>query len=117
MLRKSHILFFLCVFSFAFCLTNGFADNDSSVPNANDWLVEDIFIEDFDFPTAEGAAYIKATLNIKGAPIELLVIQTLKKCGTSPQIVRITSLAPKSACFVYRSGTIQTAAGYVQAFW
>jgi len=59
-LRKSHILFLICVFGLvSLCLTNGFADNNSSVPDANDWIAEDIFIGDFEFPMADGAAYIQ----------------------------------------------------------
>ena len=60
MIRKLHILLFAFVLGFVFCLTNGVADNKGE--NAPD-LDNDIGILEggFDFPTAEGAAYIQST--------------------------------------------------------
>ena len=67
-LRKSHILFFICVFGFALCLTNGFA-----IPEG-----------DFDFPTAEGAAYIQAPPEFQRVPENIIGTNDFEKMRNLP---------------------------------
>ena len=54
------ILFLIFVFGLSLCLTNGFADNDSTVTEG---FEDSIALPEgnFDFPTADGAGYIEGT--------------------------------------------------------
>ena len=72
MFRKLYFFLFILVFGFAFCLTNGFADNTSTAGLEDNSAIPE---GSFDFPTAEGAEYIQGTPefqrgldNIFGAP-------------------------------------------------
>ena len=86
MIRKLHILLFVFVLGFVFCLTNGVADNKGE--NAPD-LDNDIGILEggFDFPTAEGAAYIQGTPEHQRVP-ELIF--------GSPDFEKMRDLPPNS---------------------
>ena len=63
MFRKLYFFLFILVFGFAFCLTNGFADKVGGFVDAAGEFADDNFIpvENFEFPTADGAAYIQGT--------------------------------------------------------
>ena len=72
MFRKLYFFFFILVFGFALCLTNGFADNGSAADFDNSVAIPE---GSFEFPTADGEAYIQGTPefqrgldNIFGAP-------------------------------------------------
>ena len=67
MLRKLQILFFVCIFGFVFCLTNGLTDEGNSATKIND---DDTFILEgnFEFPTIEGPGYIQDTDRFRKLP-------------------------------------------------
>ena len=102
MLKKSHILFLICLFGLvSLCLTNGFADNDSSVPHGNpDWLAEDIFIEGFDFPTADGAVYIQGNPEFQRGPDRIIGDPDFEKMRDLPRDSQDYQLGTKVGWFV-----------------
>ena len=100
MLRKFQILSFILLFGFVFCLTNGFADNVSSVPDANAWLAEDIFIGDFDFPTADGPAYIQGNAEYQRGPDRVIGDPDFEKMRDLPRESRDYQLGTKVGWFV-----------------
>ena len=94
----------MLLLGFALCLTNGFADENDDFAEALRFAEEindvgEFIIEDnFEFPTPDGGRPIyKAPLSFKECLILYSEPPTLKKCGTSQQIVRTTSSEPKSA--------------------
>ena len=86
MLRKSHILFFICVFGFALCLTNGFANKVGGIPDGNGGFADDKFIplEDFAFPTPDGDAYIQGTPEFQRVPERIIGTDDFEKMRDLP---------------------------------
>ena len=64
-MRKLQILSLICLFGFAFCLTNGFADNGAPAGLDNGFAIPE---GSFDVPTADGAAYIQGTPEFQRVP-------------------------------------------------
>jgi V8-like Glu-specific endopeptidase/uncharacterized protein YjbI with pentapeptide repeats len=62
-MRKFYILSLIFVFGFAFCLTNGFAEENKNGEHLEEINVAGDLIKDgrFEFPTPDGAAYIQGT--------------------------------------------------------
>ena len=87
-MRKFYILSLIFLFGFAFCLTNGFADEagdfDKKIKDANGDL---LFEGNFDFPTAEGPEYIQGTPEFQRDP-ELII--------GSPDFEKMRNLPPNS---------------------
>ena len=85
-MRKFYILSLIFVFGFAFCSTNGFAVEDSSAADENAGFAEDNFIslEDFAFPTAEGAAYIQNTPEFQKIPENIIGTNDIEKMRDLP---------------------------------
>ena len=96
-LRKSHILFLICVFGLvSLCLTNGFADKDAGFPDANGGFPDanggfagNNFppVEVFDIPTADGEAYIQDNAEFQRAPESII---------GSPDFEKMRDLPPNS---------------------
>ena len=96
-LRKSHILFLICLFGWvSLCLTNGFANKDAGFPDpnggfadANGGFADDNFppLEAFDFPTADGEAYIQGNAEYQRVPENVI---------GSPDFEKMRDLPPSS---------------------
>ena len=102
MIRKLHILLFVFVLGFVFCLTNGVADNKGE--NAPD-LDNDIGILEggFDFPTAEGATYIQGTPEHQRVPELIFGNPDFEKMRDLPQNSRDYQLGRKVGWLVIPS--------------
>ncbi len=72
--RESHILFFICVFGFAFCLTNGFANDDGAILEGR-----------FKAPTADGAGYIQGNAEIQRGPDRIIGTPDFEKMRDLPR--------------------------------
>ena len=88
MMRKLQILSLVFLFGFAFCLTNGFAD-------ANGILLEG----NFDFPTADGAAYIQGNAEFQRGPDRVIGSPDFEKMRDLPQQSRDYQLGRKVGLF------------------
>ena len=84
-LRKSHILFFICVFGFALCLTNGFADE--GLPPI------------LEFPTADGAGYIQGNAEIQRGPDRIIGTNDFEKMRDLPRDSQDYQLGTKVGYF------------------
>ena len=86
MFRKLYIFLFILVFGFAFCLTNGFADKVGGFVDAAGEFADDNFIpvENFEFPTAEGAAYIQGTPEFQRVPENIIGSNDFEKMRDLP---------------------------------
>ena len=86
MFRILHFFLFILVFGFAFCLTNGFADKVGGFVDAAGEFVDDNFIpvENFEFPTAEGAAYIQGTPEFQRVPESIIGSNDFEKMRDLP---------------------------------
>ena len=77
-LRKSHILFFICVFGLVpLCLTNGFANDDAAIEAA-------ILEGRFEVPTAEGAGYIQGNAEFQRGPDSIIGTNDFEKMRDLP---------------------------------
>ena len=88
-LRESHILFFICLFGFALCLTNGFAD-DGLPP-----ILE--------FPTADGAGYIQGNGEIQRGPDRIIGTNDFEKMRDLPRGSQDYQLGTKVGWFFIAS--------------
>jgi V8-like Glu-specific endopeptidase/DNA-binding beta-propeller fold protein YncE len=85
-LRESHILFFVCVFSFfALCLTNGFADE--GLPPI------------LEFPTADGAGYIQGNAEYQRGPDRIIGTPDFEKMRDLPRESQDYQLGTKIGWF------------------
>ena len=81
MIRKPHILLLMFLLGFAFCLTSGFAfDGEVNAPD------DGIAILDggFEFPTAEGPAYIQGTPEFQRSPENIFGSNDFEKMRDLP---------------------------------
>ena len=88
-LRKSHILFFICVFGFTLCLTNGFADE--GLPPI------------LEFPTADGAGYIQGNAEIQRGPDRIIGTADFEKMRDLPRDSQDYQLGTKVGWFFIAS--------------
>ena len=93
-LRKSHILFFICVFGLvSLCLTNGFADDEAAIEAA-------ILEGRFEAPTAEGAGYIQGNGEIQRGPDRIIGTNDFEKMRDLPPNSQDYILGRKVGWFV-----------------
>ena len=85
MIRKLQILSFIFVFGFAFCLTNGFADEE--LPPI------------LDFPTAEGPEYIQGNAEIQRGPDRIIGSNDFEKMQNLPRNSQDYQLGTKVGWF------------------
>ena len=85
-MRRFYILSLIFVFGFAFCLTNGFADKVGGFVDAAGEFADDNFIpfENFEFPTADGAAYIQDTPEFQKVPESIIGTNDFEKMRDLP---------------------------------
>ncbi len=88
-LRKSHILFLICVFGFALCLTNGFADE--GLPPI------------LEFPTADGAGYIQGNAEFQRGPDRIIGTNDFEKMRDLPRDSQDYQLGTKIGWFFIAS--------------
>ena len=85
-MRKFYILSLIFVFGFAFCLTNGFADKVDGFVDEAGGFADDNFIpvENFEFPTADGPAYIQGTPEFQRGPENIIGTNDFEKMRDLP---------------------------------
>ena len=92
MLKRSHILSFICVFGLvSLCLTNGFADDDVAVLEG-----------DFEFPTPDGPEYFQGTPEFQRAPENIIGTADFEKMRDLPTNSQDYSLGTKVGWFAIR---------------
>ena len=91
-MRKLYILSLIFVFGFAFCLTNGFADNGSTADFDNSVAIPE---GSFDFPTPDGAAYIQGNLEFQKAMDNIIGSNDFEKMRDLPKDSRDYILGTK----------------------
>ena len=102
-LRKSHILFFISVLSLvSLCLTNGFADKVGGLPDVNGEFAADNFppVEIFEFPTADGEAYIQGNAEFQRVPENIIGSPDFEKMRDLPPDSRDARLGNKVGLIV-----------------
>ena len=93
-LRKSHILFFICVFGLVpLCLTKGFANDDAAIEAA-------ILEGRFEVPTAEGAGYIQGNAEFQRGPDRIIGTNDFEKMRDLPPNSQDYILGRKVGWFV-----------------
>ena len=97
MMRKLQILSLICLFGFAFCLTNGFADNGAPAGLDNGFAIPE---GSFDVPTADGAAYIQGTPEFQRGPDRIIGTRDFEKMRDLPPESRDYQLGTKVGWFV-----------------
>ena len=85
-MRKFYILSLIFVFGFVFCLTNGFADKIDGFVDAAGEFADDNFIpvENFEFPTPDGAPYIQDTPEFQKVPDSIIDTNDFEKMRDLP---------------------------------
>ena len=111
--RKSHILFFMCVFGLvSLCLTNGFANKDAGLPDFNGGFAggnggfpDDklLPVEIFDIPTADGEAYIQGNAEYQRVPDNIIGSPDFEKMRDLPPNSRDYLLGTKVGWFFIAS--------------
>ena len=91
-MRKLQILSLIFLFGIAFCLTNGFAD-DNGIPVEGN----------FDFPTAEGPAYIQGNAEFQKSADYVLGTPDFEKMRDLPEQSRDYQLGTKVGWFIIPS--------------
>ena len=86
LMRKFYILSLIFLFGFVFCLTNGFADKIDGFVDAAGEFADDNFIpvENFEFPTPDGAAYIQDTPEFQKVPDNIIDTNDFEKMRDLP---------------------------------
>ena len=97
MMRKLQILSLIFLFGFAFCLTNGFADNGAPAGLDNGFAIPE---GSFDVPTADGAAYIQGTPEFQRVPDFIIGSPDFEKMRDLPPESRDYQLGTKVGWFV-----------------
>ena len=97
-LRKSHILFFICVFGLVpLCLTNGFADDDAAIEAA----IEAAILEGrFEVPTPDGAADIQGNAEFQRGLDRIIGTNDFEKMRDLPPTSQDYILGRKVGWFV-----------------
>ena len=92
-MRRFYILSLIFVFGFALCLTNGFADKFGEVADKFGMFADEaggfaddnfIPVENFEFPTADGADYIQGTPEFQRVPKNILGTNDFEKMRDLP---------------------------------
>ena len=126
-LRKSHILFLICVFGLvSLCLTNGFANKDAGLldfnggfADANGGFADDNFlpVEAFDIPTADGEAYIQGNAEYQRGPERIIGTPDFEKMRDLPPNSRDYLLGTKVGWLVtphrFISGRVWICTGFL----
>ena len=97
MMKKNQILFFMLLIGVAFCLTNGFIfDGEVNAADDEAAILEGIF----EFPRAEGAAYIQGTPEFQRVPDKIIGTPDFEKMQGLPTDSQDYSLGRKVGWFV-----------------
>ena len=101
-MRKFYILSLIFVFGFAFCLTNGFADKVGGFADAAGGFADDNFmsVENFEFPTPEGAAYIQGTPELQKVLENIIGTDDFEKMRDLPRDSQDYQLGIKVGLFI-----------------
>ena len=92
-MRRFYILSLIFVFGFALCLTNGFADKFGEVADKFGMFADEaggfaddnfIPVENFEFPTADGADYIQGTPEFQRVPENIIDTNDFEKMRDLP---------------------------------
>ena len=102
MCRKTYILVLIFVFGFALCLTNGFAEKVGGADDGVGGFADDNFmpVENFEFPTAEGAAYIQGNAEYQRGPDRIIGSADFEKMRDLPRNSQDYQLGTKVGWFV-----------------
>ena len=95
MMRKLQILSLIFLFGVAFCLTNGFADDNGGFADGNF-----IAAEAFEFPTANGAAYIQGNAEFQKSSEHIIDTPDFEKMRDLPQQSQDYQLGTKVGLFL-----------------
>ena len=91
MIKKTPILFFVLLIGFAFCLPNGFADENGDAID-----IEKIIAEgNFEFPIADGGAYIQGNAEFQKSPEHIIGTPDFEKMRDLPEQSRDYQLGTK----------------------
>ena len=114
MFRKLYIFLSILVFGFAFCLTNGFADKVGGLPDVNGGFADDNLppLEVFEFPTAEGEAYIQGNAEFQRVPENIIGTNDFEKMRDLPRSSR-DSLLGNQVGMIFIPSRFDPRRGYI----
>ena len=99
MIRKTQILFFMLLIGFALCFTNGFVfDGEANAEDDESAILEGIF----EFPRAEGPAYIQGTPEFQRVPKKIIGTRDFEKMRDLPPESQDYHLGTKVGWIVIR---------------